>query len=690
MPGTCACRARDTALRIRRLLSFDQSLKALLLGLAVVFGALGILGPLGMADARAQGRGEAITHYGVTVTVNKDRSANITETITVNALGQTIKRGILRDIPVRYQSEGGTQVYSNLKILSVRRDGQPDTYVESYEGRYLRLRTGRADYFLPHGQHIYEIRYRVEDAVGFFDEYDEIYWGAIGTEWPFWINNADVTITLPSPARISQFDAYTGRFGVQGDDFRVTRKSDTSITMHATRAFAPREGMSVVVSWQKGVIPPPSSAEQATNWVLDNSPLIIVLLAGLMQFSWLYWAWNRVGRDPEGEAIYPRFETPGDISPALSSYVMGLGSFQKSLQSAFMAALINLAVKGFVSIDETGSKLTVDRERDPNDPGVEKLPSGERALFVKLLGTKPTAVFAEMKHKTMSGIMAAFARAIDEESDQVYFRRNSGYMVPAFLLALVAVVGFVIASIAWAPPFDFPLLEFVLVVILGATVFMLLQLRKLFTGERRLKSMAGVVLPLFVVGFIASVAFSAVDISVTDMDLAQLTTFVNIPAVVVIVAMLAVLVLFTDWMKAPTRLGRQVMDEVEGLKLYMTVTAAEQATHAGAAGMPDLTPQLYEELLPYAVALGIEKQWSKIFEDKVFSQLPEQRAYQPGWYHGRGFDTTGPTVALAAMTSTLGTDLASAMTPPASSSSGFSSGGGFSGGGGGGGGGGGW
>ena len=104
--------------------------------------------------------------------------------------------------------------------------------------------------------------------------------------------------------------------------------------------------------------------------------------------------------------------------------------------------------------------------------------------------------------------------------------------------------------------------------------------------------------------------------------------------------------------------------------------------------MPELTPKLYEDLLPYGIALGIERQWSAIFEDKVFAQLPPDQAYHPHWYRGH-FDTARPTRSFAAMTDTLGTDLSSAMTPPASSSSG-SSGGGFSGGGGGGGGGGGW
>ncbi len=153
--------------------------------------------------------------------------------------------------------------------------------------------------------------------------------------------------------------------------------------------------------------------------------------------------------------------------------------------------------------------------------------------------------------------------------------------------------------------------------------------------------------------------------------------------------MVLALPIFLHLMKAPTKLGREMMDEVEGLKLFMSVTAGEQADHAVSADMPELTPQLYEDLLPYAIALGVEKQWSKTFEDKVFSQLPPEKAYRPHWYRGSNFNPSRPAAMLSGITQTIGTDLSSAMTPPASSSSG-SSGGGFSGGGGGGGGGGGW
>ncbi len=98
------------------------------------------------------------------------------------------------------------------------------------------------------------------------------------------------------------------------------------------------------------------------------------------------------------------------------------------------------------------------------------------------------------------------------------------------------------------------------------------------------------------------------------------------------------------------------------------------------------TPQLFEKYLPFAMALGVEKNWTKAFEG-ICNQPPD-------WYRGGDF-TTFRTVNFVNSLNRMSTVAASTMAsaPRSSGSSGFGGGGGgggFSGGGGGGGGGGGF
>ncbi len=107
---------------------------------------------------------------------------------------------------------------------------------------------------------------------------------------------------------------------------------------------------------------------------------------------------------------------------------------------------------------------------------------------------------------------------------------------------------------------------------------------------------------------------------------------------------------------------------------------------------PQVTPEVFEKFLPYAIALDCENQWSKKFEAEAAAagMTPNQSGgyYTPLWYTGSNFGSLGTAGFASSLGASLGGAAASASTAPGSSSG--SGGGGFSGGGGGGGGGGGW
>ena len=145
--------------------------------------------------------------------------------------------------------------------------------------------------------------------------------------------------------------------------------------------------------------------------------------------------------------------------------------------------------------------------------------------------------------------------------------------------------------------------------------------------------------------------------------------------------------LFMYLMPAPTRKGQDVRTHLEGFRLYMEKAEALQlnSMDVGSEAPPPMTKDRYEAFLPYALALGVEKPWTKHFERLI---PDEAEAYNPGWTNlGRGgFGKIGG--ISEGIVSGISSGV-SASAPQSSGSSG-SGGGGFSGGGGGGGGGGGW
>ena len=159
------------------------------------------------------------------------------------------------------------------------------------------------------------------------------------------------------------------------------------------------------------------------------------------------------------------------------------------------------------------------------------------------------------------------------------------------------------------------------------------------------------------------------------------------PAVVVIGALMVItLIVFGRLVKAPTVEGRKLMDEIEGLKLYLSVAERDElARMKGPDAPPALDEKRYEILLPYAVALEVEDAWTKKFTAAVGAAAAAEATRRIGWYHGGNVSDLGS--LSRAVGSSLTSQIASSATPPGGSSG--SGGGGSSGGGGGGGGGGG-
>jgi uncharacterized protein (TIGR04222 family) len=109
--------------------------------------------------------------------------------------------------------------------------------------------------------------------------------------------------------------------------------------------------------------------------------------------------------------------------------------------------------------------------------------------------------------------------------------------------------------------------------------------------------------------------------------------------------------------------------EVEGFKLFLSVTEKDRLKFSDA---PERTPELFNKLLPYAVALKVEEQWAKQFAGIDVAPAA-------GWYAGTyAFSAASLSDDLSG-----GFSAAVAGAATVSSSGGGSSGGGFGGGGGG-------
>ena len=99
------------------------------------------------------------------------------------------------------------------------RDGERESFHTKKRSNGVRVYIGRQNVFLDPGEYTYRLTYRTDRQIGFFDEYDELYWNVTGNDWAFLIEETSAEIQLPPGAVVLDTAAYTGRKGAKGEDF---------------------------------------------------------------------------------------------------------------------------------------------------------------------------------------------------------------------------------------------------------------------------------------------------------------------------------------------------------------------------------------------------------------------------------------------------------------------------------------
>ena len=198
---------------------------------------------------------ERVDFFLSDVTVNRDGSLDVRETIVVRSTGREIKHGILRVLPKSFTDESGTLTQVSYDVLGAKRDMKSENYVVEPLSDGVRVRIGDKDVLIEAGRHTYEISYRAIRKFINSKSSDQLYWNVTGDNWSFAINRAIVNVHLPEGAEIQQNQAYSGQGVARENDYNVIQAEGTEYRAVTTRSLDPGEGFTIAVSWKKGTVP---------------------------------------------------------------------------------------------------------------------------------------------------------------------------------------------------------------------------------------------------------------------------------------------------------------------------------------------------------------------------------------------------------------------------------------------------
>jgi len=635
---------------------------------------------------------ERITGYHSTVHVRQDRSVLVEEEITVIAEGDQIKHGIYRDFPTTY-GPLYNQTVKGFKLLSVFRDGEVEQYDTANQFNGVRVYAGDKNTVIPHGTYTYKIAYESTEQVGTFADHDELYWNVTGNGWAFPIDKASVTIILPAqvPKDSIRFTAYIGPQDSKEVSPLHEMLSDT-LNAEASRPLGAREGFTVVFGWPKGLVqnaPQPMvpawlGGDQAIPGIL--LPIVILFFYGFL--------WYRVGRDPDSGPAPVCYEPPKGLTPAEVRFINNMGTFDNECLSV---AVMSLAVQGYLTITEAGGIYTFTRTvKDPS-----AIQNEEAVAYRSMFGNAPAPVATAPKEAPKQGLMGAIANIFKTPQDAPgsFSLRRSNWQQVASLLddvkeylqgsgkmlfvtnykhLLWALIPFGlfflyhVASIISHSQFDRFFMIFFASFwngVVSVFVFACLGLwAQVFSSKNPVTVFPALFLTVFLIPFVGVGLFTG-------------SMAFGLVSIVGLMISLVAIVVFARILPRRTTVARELQNRIDGFLKFLK----SQSRYIDGVKM-DLPAKfsMYEHYLPYAIALGVEPQWSAQFKN-TFAQMSVQNMQTtPVWYYSsHGFTH----FSSSGLSSAISSSITSSSTNP-SSSSGFS--GGSSGGGGGGGGGGGW
>ena len=366
-----------------------------------------------------------INDFDVFIAINQDSSFTVKETLTVEFHRQ--RHGIYRDIPYIYTDSTGGTMKTPTDVLSVTDgSGTNISYRVIRQGNIIRVRIGDAKKYVS-GIQKYEIFYKVENAILFFDDHDELYWNVTGNEWNAAIKKTRCMVSLAGAMTKEHWaSCYTGRQGSRESACRNI-PGDNVIEFITKSPLQAGEGLTIAYGWDKGIVSPPSSLNKFL-WLINLKQNWVFILP-VLSFLFMLFLWMQTGRDPRvREAVTVMYSPPHYSNVLLSPAEVGTLVDEKLDPRDITATIVGLAVKGYIKIEETKEEGII---FDKKDYYLKKFKNAdtsltmfEQQIMLDVFGSSQGKMISELKNTFYKNIPSLKSSLYKELERKKYFNTN--------------------------------------------------------------------------------------------------------------------------------------------------------------------------------------------------------------------------------------------------------------------------
>ncbi len=356
--------------------------------------------------------------------------------------------------------------------------------------------------------------------------------------------------------------------------------------------------------------------------------------------------WVLVGRDPRSRGVRARNTPPPGISPAGARFLLR-GQYDHRMLAA---ALVDLAVKGLLQLHQYGDDLAVQRTEGDypaqtlRDQVAElqhelgdALPlfPDEVAGAAGLFAARPDVRLDVSDREHVRAAVTRLRAGLHAGYFGAYVRDNWGYQLAGQLVSLVLLV-----TAGWRAGAAGHWGAVALIAVTFAVAQTLAPAGYLAFRPFRWALTSAAAGPV-----LRGLALAVVLALLTGAGFLGVALFRRVPRELLLLlgGMLAVNYLFQYLLRATTVRGRLALDALAGFRRFLAGEARDVPWPDGLAGP---TPALFEQYLPYALALDVAHPWFARCAAVLIRRERSGLAYQPHWFIGDAWQRQGPGAVL--------------------------------------------
>ena len=545
---------------------------------------------------------ERINNYISNITINEDGSVDVIETITVKTEKNIFKHGIYKDFLTDIiPGNSYPQRYINFTASINNSRTQTST---KYVGDNLRVYVGDPDIILEPGIYTFTLSYTILNEIAFYEDHDEIFFNVNGP-WNVLTDKISGSIRIPSKfnEKDLKFIGYQGPIGSKNQIKNFNFKNDTyyfypsAPIEHPTYTLNSNDVVTVGIWFPKDSFNKAAINEEMDKFNPTYAHIIPIILFGFSTFLvFIFFKPNNYKALLNAAPV--NFDIPKEYSPADFRFILN----KKSDTKLLTAELINLAIKKVIKI-----------EKDPESKNSED-------LILTLLDKNFIKLDIEKQIiETLFGSSNIVKTSIKEDQKKILEASNK-----------VMLITISKKFISYKNPINRQLTMFLQYTI---ATFFILNINNFFPNQNLYvltpTSIGLVIIAFFYISMIREFNEGGWISIITLIPVFLVVSFFNtvffpkLPFTAIILFYLSAAPYFIFELKNCFDIYSD-----EGLKLKMLqlgflrfVQTQKEYLLAVEKDIP-LTFNMYETYLPYAVALDVETQWSKKFNEVLKNLNP--------------------------------------------------------------------